>query len=80
MGYKGRGVVDDIVILLVLAKDQERCKEVGIANGLYMLKLAVIEELVDRVRRNQVDQKPSSDPQPKKGAVQVEVGSASESE
>ena len=45
-----------------------------------MLKLAVIEGLVDRVHRKEVDQKPSSEPQPKKGAVQVGVESASESE
>ena len=71
---------EDISILLVLANHQERCKTVGIASGLKMLKLAVIEELVDRVQRNHVDQKPSREPQPKKGAVQVGVESASESE
>ena len=45
-----------------------------------MLKLAVIEELVDRVQRKQVAHKLTSEPQPKKGAVQVGVESASESE
>ena len=80
LDYRGRCVVDDIVILLVMAKDQEMCKKVGIANGLHMLKLAVIDEFVDQVQRKQVDQKPSREPQPKNGAVQVGVESASESE
>jgi hypothetical protein len=63
-----------------LAKNLERCKKVGIANGLKLLDLAVMEELVEGVQRKQVEQKPSSDPQSKDDAVKVEVESADESE
>ena len=45
-----------------------------------MLDLAVMEELVEGVQRNQVEQKPSSGPQWKDDAVEVEVESADESE
>ena len=69
---------EDIAILLYLAKNQERCKKVGIASGLKMLNLAVMVELVEGVERKQVEQKPSSEPQSKGDAVKVE--SADESE
>ena len=63
-----------------MANNLESCKTVGIANGLKMLNLAAMEELVQRVQRNQVEQKPSSDPQLNDDAVEVEVESADESE
>ena len=77
LDYMQLGVGEDMAILL-LAKNQERCKKVGIANGLKMLDLAVMEELVEGAERKQVEQKPSSEPQSKKDAVNVE--SADESE
>ena len=43
-----------------------------------MLNLNVMEELVEGVRRKQVEQKPSSEPQSKEDAVKLE--SADESE
>ena len=64
----------------MLANKLESCKTVGIANGLKMLNLAAMEELVGRVQRKQVEQKPSSDPQWKDDAVEVEVESADASE
>ena len=64
----------------MLAKHLESCKKVGIANRLKMMNLAVMEELVERVQRNQVEQKPSSDPQWHDDAVEDEVESADESE
>ena len=42
------------------------------------MNLAAMEELVEGVQRNQVEQKPSSEPQSKEDAVKV--GSADESE
>ena len=80
LDYVELGVGEDLAILLLLAKNLERCKKVGIANGLKMLSLAVFEELVEGVQRKQVEQKPSSDPQSKDDAVKVEVESADESE
>ena len=47
LDYMELGVGEDIAILLFLAKNQERCKKVGIANGLKMLNLTVMEELVE---------------------------------
>ena len=45
-----------------------------------MLKLPVLEELVEGVQRKQVEQKPSSDPQSTQDADKVDVESADESE
>ena len=64
----------------MLANHWDSCKKVGIANGLKMLNLAAMEELVERVQRNQVEQRPSSDPHWKDDAVEVEVESADVSE
>ena len=75
---KGLSAGEDTSILLFFAKSQERCKKVGIANGLKMLNLHVMEELVEGVQRKQVEQKPPSEPQSKEDAVKVQ--SADESE
>ena len=72
------GVGEGIVILLFLAKNQERCNNVGTASGLKMFNLAVLEELVEGVERKQGEQKPSIEPQSMEDAVKVE--SADESE
>ena len=47
LDYMELGVGQDLAILLFLAKNQERCKNVGIANWLKMLNLAVMEELAE---------------------------------
>ena len=78
LDYMVSGGEGDMAILFFLPENQEMCKTFGIANGFKMLKLTILEELVEGVGRKQVEQKPSSEPQSKEDAAKVE--SADESE
>ena len=54
LDYVEIDVADDLAILLCLATHLERCQNVGIASGFKLLDLAVMEELVEGVRREKV--------------------------
>ena len=71
-GYAKLTAGEDMGILLFAAKGQERCEEIGIANGLQMLHFTVMEDLVEGMQRKEVEQKTSSEPQSKGGAVKIE--------